>query len=135
NEIYTITLIDGLGKPIQVKKSTSIKTAVANHTGDITKTVIDARETRKWLVNGKVETDAFGRAVKTWYPILEDYNASTPFNTAALSYNPYTHDTGDTSDYTEAEYDVLDRVVKTILPGEDDEMTMSYRIESGLFKT
>ncbi|MFA7616555.1 MAG: RHS repeat-associated core domain-containing protein [Weeksellaceae bacterium] len=134
NEIYTITLIDGLGKPIQVKKSTSIKTAVTNHTGDITKTVIDARDTRKWLINGKVETDAFGRAVKTWYPILEDYNVSNPFNTAALSYNAAAYETGENF-YTEATYDVLDRVKTTKLPGETAEMTTAYSIESSLFKT
>ncbi|MBW7839822.1 MAG: hypothetical protein H3C36_09355, partial [Chitinophagaceae bacterium] len=134
NEIYTITLIDGLGKPVQVKKSTSIKTAVTNHNGDITKTVIDARDTRKWLVNGKVETDAFGRAVKTWYPILEDYNVSNPFNTAALSYNATAYETGENF-YTEATYDALDRVLKTKLPGETAEMLTSYSIEAGLFKT
>lgn len=134
NEIYTITLIDGLGKPIQVKKSTSIKTAVTNHTGDITKTVIDARDTRKWLINGKVETDAFGRAVKTWYPILEDYNVSNPFNTAALSYNAAAYETGENF-YTEATYDALDRVLTTKLPGETAEMLTSYSIEAGLFKT
>ncbi|MGB6092438.1 MAG: RHS repeat-associated core domain-containing protein [Moheibacter sp.] len=135
NEIYTITLIDGLGKPIQVKKSTSIKTAVTNHTGDITKTVIDARDTRKWLVNGKVETDAFGRALKTYYPIVEDYNVANPFNLAALAYNPNIYNPGDPQVWTEATYDVLDRVLTTKLPGETAEMLTAYSIESSLFKT
>src|SRR5690606_23225648 len=37
--------------------------------------------------------------------------------------------------YTQAEYDVLDRVTKTTLPGEDDFMSTEYAIDTNLFKT
>ena len=134
NEIYTITLIDGLGKPIQVKKSTSVFDKTDTVTGEPDASVIDYRDKLFWLVNGKVETDAFGRAVKTWYPVLENYDDNTPLNTTALSYNATPYETGENF-YTEATYDVLDRVKTTRLPGETAEMLTSYSIESSLFKT
>ncbi|SMC46161.1 RHS repeat-associated core domain-containing protein [Moheibacter sediminis] len=136
NEIYTITLADGLGRPIQVKKSTSIKSDITNDTAEITKTVIDNRETRHWLVNGKVQTDAFGRAEKTYYPILEAFNTSNPLTGTALLYNADTYNTGEPLiPPTEATYDALDRVLTTKLPGESFLMTTSYSIDQSLFKT
>lgn len=135
NEIYTITIIDGLGKPIQVKKSTSIKTAVTNSSGDPDETIIDARDTRYWLVNGKVKTDAFGRAEETYYPIVQAYNVNNPFTVAALGYIDDIHNVGEETEPTKAEYDILDRVVETTLPGETASMQTVYSIESSLFKT
>lgn len=131
NEIYTITLVDGLGKPIQVKKSISVKKATPTyHTGEITPTVIDARDDRKWLISGKVYTDGFGRALETHYPTTVDYAAPTG---TMLDYVPTAP--GTNSPVTKATYDILDRVLTTTLPGESASMQTSYAIDENRFKT
>ncbi len=54
NNITTYTYSDGLGRIIQTKKD-----AVVNGV-------------KKVVISGKVEYDAFGRTVKTWYPTIEN---------------------------------------------------------------
>lgn len=54
NNITTYTFSDGLGRIIQTKKD-----AVVNGEDAV-------------VISGKVEYDAFGRTVKTWYPSIEE---------------------------------------------------------------
>lgn len=97
--INTITIADGFGEAIQVKK-----------TGDI------HNEGLKYIIAGKVEQDAFGRALKTYYPTTESVGASnTQYNASVDSIEPTTN-----------QYDVLDRVVYTKLPGENLFSTVTY---------
>lgn len=97
--INTITIADGNGEAIQVKK-----------TGDI------YNEGIKYIVAGKVEKDAFGRALKTYYPTTESIGANnTLYNAAVDSIEP-----------TINKYDILDRVVYTKLPGENLFSTVTY---------
>lgn len=99
NTINTITIADGFGGAIQVKK-----------TGDI------HNEGVKYIVAGKVEQDAFGRALKTYYPTTESVGASnTQYNASVDNIEPTTN-----------QYDVLDRVVYTKLPGENLFSTITY---------
>lgn len=134
NEIYAITLIDGLGKPIQVKKSTSIMDMATTTSGEPTENDIDLANTEYWLVNGKVITDAFGRALETYYPIVETYTDPFSTNSPALQYNGTPYEAGEQV-FTKAEYDILDRVVEITLPGETNSMLTVYSIENSLFKT
>ncbi|KFF74817.1 hypothetical protein HX13_12500 [Chryseobacterium sp. P1-3] len=90
NTINTVSLSDGLGNPIQVKKSAEIY-----------------QKGLRYVVSGKVEQDAFGRALKTYYP--------TETTGAPYVYDP----TVDTVVPTINTYDVLDRVLTTKLPDED----------------
>lgn len=97
--INTITIADGNGEAIQVKK-----------TGDI------HNEGVKYIVAGKVEQDAFGRALKTYYPTTESIGSSnTQYNASVDSIEPTTN-----------QYDILDRVVYTKLPGENLFSTVTY---------
>lgn len=97
--INTITIADGFGGAVQVKK-----------TGDI------HNEGVKYIVGGKVEEDAFGRALKTYYPTVESISSNnTQYNPAVDNIEP-----------TINQYDVLDRVVYTKLPGENLFSTITY---------
>jgi len=99
NTINTITIADGFGGAVQVKK-----------TGDI------HNQGSKYIVAGKVEEDAFGRALKIYYPTVEDIGSSnTQYNVAADNIEP-----------TISQYDVLDRAVYTKLPGENLFSTITY---------
>lgn len=99
NTINTITIADGFGGAVQVKK-----------TGDI------HNEGIKYIVAGKVEQDAFGRALKTYYPTVEAVGSSNTLYNAAV----------DNIEPTINQYDVLDRVVYSKLPGENLFSTISY---------
>ncbi|MGK6343471.1 SpvB/TcaC N-terminal domain-containing protein [Chryseobacterium sp. DT-3] len=97
--INTITIADGFGGAVQVKK-----------TGDI------HNQGLKYIVSGKVEEDAFGRALKTYYPTVEDIGSSnTQYNAVVDNIEP-----------TINQYDVLDRVIYTKLPGENLFSTITY---------
>lgn len=99
NTINTITIADGFGGAVQVKK-----------TGDI------HNQGLKYILAGKVEEDAFGRALKTYYPTVEDISSSnTQYNAAVDNIEP-----------TLNQYDVLDRAVYTKLPGENLFSTITY---------
>jgi RHS repeat-associated protein len=99
NTINTITVADGFGGAVQVKK-----------TGDI------YNQGLKYIIAGKVEEDAFGRALKTYYPTVEDISSSnTQYNAAVDNIEP-----------TINQYDILDRVVYTKLPGENLFSTITY---------
>lgn len=99
NTINTIAIADGFGGAVQVKK-----------TGDI------HNQGLKYIVAGKVEEDAFGRALKTYYPTVEDIGSSnTQYNAAVDNIEP-----------TINQYDVLDRAVYTKLPGENLFSTIKY---------
>ena len=97
--INTITIADGFGEAIQVKK-----------TGDIYNDGV------KYIVAGKVESDAFGRALKTYYPTTENVGSGNTLYNASV----------DTTEPTMNQYDVLDRVVYTKLPGENLFSTIEY---------
>lgn len=92
--IETISFIDGLGRPIQVKKDASIYNAA------------DQPDTPFRTISGRVEYDAFGRMSSQYYPVLEDITAERGlFNGEVDVIQP-----------TTTYYDAIDRVVTTVLP-------------------
>lgn len=91
-DIITVTFMDGLARPVQVKKQASIFKG-KNVDDDL-----------RMIVSGKITYDAFGRAESTYYPITEPLGAgnitySNLYGTIASS----------------ATYDVLDRQLTTVL--------------------
>lgn len=88
-DIMTVTFTDGLGRPIQIKK-----------TG-----IIGETEQKVMIVSGRVVLDAFGRALATYYPVSEPRGNETKFNQAFDQEKPIT-----------STFDILDRVIKKTLP-------------------
>jgi RHS repeat-associated protein len=111
DDIRTITFMDGLARPVQVKKQTSFFKG---------KNIDDEVG---MIVSGKIEYDGFGRAVKTYYPITEtiganNANYSALFGTLASS----------------TSYDVQDRQLVNVL-GDGSTTVMEYTLKNSLFHT
>jgi hypothetical protein len=64
NQFVTISIVDGFGQAIQVKKNHWSKT---NPTASLA---------NKWLVSGFEAKDAFGRVVRTYLPVVQDYGGN-----------------------------------------------------------
>ena len=98
NFIETSTFIDGLSRPIQVKKDAAIYDA---DTGE---------DVERMIVSGRVMFDAFGRTTTAYYPITEALGRKDSINLAFDDIQP-----------TTTTYDVLDRTLTITLP--DSAMT------------
>ena len=110
--IETVTFVDGLGRPIQVKKDAAITN---NTTPD--------QQSNVMVVSGRAKFDAFGRAKEAYYP-----------QTAPLGdWNKFM-DSYDSTAPTKTTYDILDRPITTTLP-DGASTKMAYTIESNLLKT
>ncbi|WOI22889.1 TIGR02594 family protein [Nonlabens ulvanivorans] len=109
NDIETYTFIDGMSRPIQVKKDISYNIGSINSPN-----MIEALS-----ISGKSTADEFGRGIEQFHPTWESKTFSTNFklNETATAYS------------STVEYDELDRTVKTIDP-EGNESTMSYDIDT-----
>ncbi|WP_284653272.1 SpvB/TcaC N-terminal domain-containing protein [Flavobacterium terrisoli] len=138
NQILTATLVDGFGKPVQVKKSMAVFDGTSTPSATIDP---DNDNTLVWVLNGKTKTDGFNRAIESYYSTtqFDDFSGLTVPNSGvsfvppgAFNYNP---DEDDTASPTEATYDVLDRSLTSKLPGETDETTTEFTIDSGIFLT
>lgn len=105
SDILTVTFVDGLGRPVQVKKSGLLYQSSAQ------------ADQAVMNVSGKIIYDAFGREVATYYPVSEAVGDTTAINTQ--------EDTEAAP--TEVTYDVLDRKLKTTLP-DATETVMHYEI-------
>ncbi|HEY4110087.1 SpvB/TcaC N-terminal domain-containing protein [Puia sp.] len=108
-DIPMVNFADGLGRSVQVKKQ------VALFKGK------NAADDVQMAVSGRVIFDAFGRAVRTYYPTPE-----------AIGANTYTYDSAFGGIESTTSYDVLNRVVKTVLA---DGATSSnkYSAAGGMF--
>jgi RHS repeat-associated protein len=131
NQILTATLVDGLGKPVQVKKSA----AIFDGSATVSKLVNPINDNNMvWLLNGKAKTDEFGRAIASYYPTTQSDTFTGSLSDVPA--NAYTYsNAGDTVVPTEATYDVLDRSLTTQLPGESEQTTMNYSIDANSFAT
>lgn len=92
-DILTYTFMDGLHRPIQVKKSG----AIFNNSG--------VADSKVMIVSGKVKYDAFGRTVASYYPVTEPSVNNELFDTTFDDVPP-----------TITQYDVLDREINLALP-------------------
>ena len=99
-DIVTVTFMDGLQRPVQVKKTGVISAADG------------LSDTEGMIVSGRVKFDAFGRTVETYYPTTERKGQSLQFNDGFDDIPP-----------TYTKFDILNRPLKVILP--DDATTES----------
>lgn len=132
NQILTSTLVDGFGKPVQVKKMFSRHlAATTGSTPNATNNVIE------WLLAGKVKHDAFGRAIESYYPTTQTDNFSgLTSNVSFVPTNAFGYDNNaDAVEPTTTTYDVLDRGLTAKLPGETEQTVTEYVIENNRFLT
>ncbi|TFF38509.1 SpvB/TcaC N-terminal domain-containing protein [Mucilaginibacter psychrotolerans] len=116
NDISTVTFMDGLGRPLQVKKQVAI--FGGKNKADIAKLV----------VSGRVKFDAFGRSIENYYPVTEDavFGRLSPLNTS------FNTTYGNINSKTT--YDVLDRTLtETLADGALSKM--AYTIDNSFFVT
>ncbi|MBO7606458.1 MAG: hypothetical protein J6T28_02420, partial [Paludibacteraceae bacterium] len=115
NPLRTVTHVDGLGRPYQVKKDAEIH-----------------GKGEKMIVSGRVKYDALGRTIETYHPTicaLADATKIVGFSDKLLN---------------SSTFDAIDRLLTRTLPGDEsnDEKTqgdaavsrMIYSIEDGLIK-
>ena len=98
NDIQTITFIDGLGRPIQVKKDIEYNAGTAKQ----------PYLTEAMSVSGKEEYDFFGRAIRQYHPYFEGKDCSN------MQINE--SDTSFVSLPSETVLDELDRTIQTLDP-------------------
>lgn len=113
NQLLTISIVDGLGQPIQVKKTLK-------------------SDALKWQVTGFEQKDVFGRTLKSYLPTVQ---GSYPTNFYALgtATNYFSVVASTLPAPTEMTYDERDRVLKVKQPGESLEAVSTYGIEEGMF--
>ncbi|MBO4807105.1 MAG: hypothetical protein J5554_13850, partial [Paludibacteraceae bacterium] len=108
--LLTVTHVDGLGRPYQVKKEAEVY-----------------GEGLKYIVSGKTKYDALGRTIETTHPSTCD-----PANaTKIVDFNE--------NWLNQSTYDAIDRPLTQTLPGdnsgEESVTEMTYSIESGKMRT
>lgn len=105
--IETVTFVDGLFRPVQIKKTSSI------YTGE------NSPDAIQFTISGKIIYDAFGRVIKTYQPSLQTIDAPSG-------------EIGDGNDdgfFSSRGYDLLNRVtVDTLEDGSTS--TYDYNIEN-----
>lgn len=106
--LETVTFVDGLGRPVQVKKDATITTVDAG-------TPVDAE---LMIASGRVTYDAFGRTKASYYPTAASLDERTVFSRAFDTINP-----------TTTTFDVLDRPLSTTLP-DDATTSMMYDVDT-----
>lgn len=109
NDIETYTFIDGMARPIQVKKDIYYNTGSA-----ASPTFIEAL-----TISGKTKTDELGRTIEQFHPYWEPLENNTKF-----LLNEY-----DSPYKSTVIYDELDRPIKNIDP-EGNESIMEYTIDT-----
>ncbi|TYC18042.1 hypothetical protein ES677_01300 [Bizionia gelidisalsuginis] len=113
-ELLTVSLVDGLGKAIQLKKA--LYTNPNNGAGQL-----------KWLISGKEQKDAFGRTTAAYLPTVQSSlypnNPEDYIDDFYNSIGPITMD-----------YDIKDRITTTTQPG-GMTSTMDYSITDGMLIT
>ncbi|MBY0486819.1 MAG: hypothetical protein K2P85_06505 [Flavobacteriaceae bacterium] len=107
DDIETYTFIDGLGRPIQVKKDVYINTGTASNPNFV----------EALSVSGKTFYDDLGRATEQYHPWWEAKDNNTKF--ALNEYNSTFKST--------SEFDELDRPIKSTDP-EGNVSTMQYTL-------
>ncbi|MBX2927667.1 MAG: hypothetical protein KF852_07535 [Saprospiraceae bacterium] len=91
SDIVTITFMDGLMRPVQVKKTGALYNGAADQ--DV------------MIVSGRVHFDAFGRTISTWYPVTDPTGSDAFYPDEDTEAAP-----------TLTTFDVLDRPIVTTLP-------------------
>lgn len=111
SNIETYSFTDGLGRPVQVKKSAVMFEDPATE------------DTPGYIVSGKAVFDAFGRVTETYQPVFEADGSPATYNINPDNIQPAL-----------ATYDVLDRILKITLP-DGSVTTHSYSMGDYLNET
>lgn len=120
NQLLTISLVDGTGSAIQLKKTQFVNNTSSNQVG--------------WLINGKETKDNFGRVLEARLPTFT--TSGYPSNPNNLSVNAFAYiDAQNSIPPTIMTYDNRDRVVSIKQPGESQIATTSFSIADGMFLT
>jgi RHS repeat-associated protein len=114
NDIQTVTFIDGLARPIQVKKDIQLNVGSPQ----------EPNYKEAMSISGKAWFDDFGRTIKQFHPYFEDKNCRQNYVVNEYE-SPFD---------SETVYDELDRPIKTLDP-EDNSSTMEYSIETDVVGT
>lgn len=109
NDIQTYTFVDGMARPIQVKKDIYYNTGSAS----------DPNFVEALSVSGKTKFDVFARSIEQFHPYWEPLENNTKFLVNEYD-SPYK---------STVIYDELDRPIKNIDP-EGNESTMEYTIDT-----
>ncbi len=96
DDLETVTLVDGFGRPVQVKKDGVVTTAAKGSA---------PKDENVMIVSGRNVYDALGRVAKAYYPTTEPTGSRTTFNKSFDNVSP-----------TVSVYDVLDRATAVTLP-------------------
>ncbi|MFL9839284.1 toxin TcdB middle/N-terminal domain-containing protein, partial [Flavobacterium sp. ST-75] len=114
NQFLTISIVDGFGQPVQVKKT---------HKSDLT---------MKWMLSGFEKKDAFGRTLNAYLPATQtDY----PTNLYSLSSTHLSYKYVAASSMlapTVMTYDEKDRVKTVKQPGESQTTQITYSVDEGM---
>jgi RHS repeat-associated protein len=109
NDIQTYTFIDGLARPIQIKKDITLNSSEDHQESNYYEAL---------SISGKTYFDEFGRAIQQFHPYFETKTDARKF---LLNEDP--------SPFSATTlFDELDRPVKTIDPG-DNVSTLEYSID------
>lgn len=109
NDIQTFTFVDGMARPIQVKKDIYYNTGSASEPNFI----------EALSISGKTKFDEFGRSIEQFHPYWEPLENNTKFLVNEYD-SPYK---------STVIYDELDRPIKNIDP-EGNESTLEYSIDT-----
>ncbi len=117
DDLETITYVDGLGRPVQVKKDATLTTVDDSGTHSESKEVA--------VASGRIKYDAFGREIEEYYPTIDDLSNRTKFKPNYDTITP-----------TKKQYDVLDRITKFELPNNSKTLkTYSIDTNTKMIKT
>lgn len=116
-QLLTISIVDGLGRALQVKKTHYYTNSSGN--GQLA-----------WQVSGDQVRDAFGRVVEAYLPEVQPYSFSNNPNNLNTNYL-----SGFNSTPVTMGYDVRDRKLHILQAGENTAATFEYGIDGGMFTT
>jgi RHS repeat-associated protein len=116
-QLLTVSLVDGLGQPVQVKKSHYITDTSA----------------MAWLIDGKVTYDNYGNALLSYLPTTAgSYPTNIANGTVTSAMISYDAAPSNLAPPAEMTYDVRDRVETAKMPGNNNVTTASYAINDGM---
>ncbi|WOI21621.1 SpvB/TcaC N-terminal domain-containing protein [Nonlabens ulvanivorans] len=119
NQLLTVSIVDGLGSAIQLKKS--------HYTNESTNGLV-------WLIDGKKKMDTYGRVIESYLPTIQTgYPSAGQSNNIPSASFTYNNLANTTFPAALSSYDVRDRVITSNQPGEAQTATNSFGIENNMF--
>ncbi len=114
NEMVTISVADGFGRAVQVKKT--------HKSGN----------DLKWLVSGFEQKDAYGRTLKTYLPAVQTPYPATLGTYSAADTAYFSVAPSSLQPPVEMTYDAKDRAITVKQPGESQAAQINFSIENGM---